>query len=112
MGTGLLSAACEKAKVPSESGADLRPYGERAAQDKSVRVVRELTASVGSGSSRTQLQDLYGTITPKSLHFEMHHSGVPTLDAGTHDLLVHGFVEHPLDYSMAALRRFPSVSQT
>src|SRR4051812_25100882 len=31
-------------------------------------------------SSRTPLQDLYGTITPSDLHFERNHNGVPKID--------------------------------
>ena len=76
-----------------------------------MRTPREATKSEGSGSSRTPLQDLYGTITPSSLHFERHHSGVPSLDPQTHELVIHGLVERPLVFSMEALRRFPSVSQ-
>ena len=76
-----------------------------------MRTPREATKSEGSGSSRTPLQDLYGTITPSSLHFERHHSGVPSLDPQTHELVIHGLVERPLVFSIEALRRFPSVSQ-
>src|SRR5687768_10561653 len=31
-------------------------------------------------SSRTPLQDLFGTITPSDLHYERHHGGVPAID--------------------------------
>src|SRR4051812_26775149 len=31
-------------------------------------------------SSRTPLQDLFGTITPSDLHYERHHAGVPVID--------------------------------
>ncbi len=112
IGAGLLGASCEKPKAPAETGGTMRAYGDRALKEKAVRTVREATASAGSGSSRTPLQDLYGTITPSSLHFERHHSGVPDLDSATHEVTVHGLVERPLVFSMAALRRFPSVSRT
>jgi hypothetical protein len=41
-------------------------------------------ASIARGpeqtSSLTPLADAYGIITPSSLHFERHHSGVPKID--------------------------------
>ena len=40
------------------------------------------TGTTGSGSSRTPLEHLEGIITPSSLHFERHHSGVPGHPAG------------------------------
>jgi sulfane dehydrogenase subunit SoxC len=64
-----------------------------------------------TGSSRAPLQDLVGIITPSSLHFERHHSGVPTIDPAQHELLLHGLVDRPLRFSLAELRRFPSVSR-
>ncbi len=98
-------------KTEPGAGAHMRPYGERSPFEKSARVLRELTKSPGTGSSRTPLQDLYGTITPSSLHFERHHSGVPPIDPENHRLLVHGLVEKPLIYTLDELRRFPSVSR-
>ena len=65
----------------------------------------------GEGSSRTPLQDLYGTITPSALHFERHHSGVPKLDRNVHELLLDGLVERPLVFTLKDLKRFPSVSR-
>ncbi len=89
----------------------MRPYGDRAPQEKTARVLRELTKSRGVGSSRTPLQDLYGSITPSSLHFERHHSGVPAIDPAAHTLLVHGRVERPLVFTMDEIRRFPTKSR-
>ncbi len=113
LGAGLLgSSACNSTKPPSESGAHMRPYGLRSPREKTARVLRELTASPGTGSSRTPLQDLWGTITPSELHYERHHAGVPDIDPATHELLIHGLVEQPLTFSLSALKRFPSVSRT
>ncbi len=113
LGAGLLSAtACNAPKPTSESGAHMRPYGLRSPREKTARVLRELTASPGTGSSRTPLQDLWGTITPSELHYERHHAGVPDIDPSAHELLIHGLVEQPLTFSIQSLRRFPSVSRT
>lgn len=62
--------------------------------------------------SVTPLQELHGTITPADLHFERHHGGVPALDPATHELLIHGMVDKPLKFSLADLKRMPSVTRT
>jgi sulfane dehydrogenase subunit SoxC len=62
-------------------------------------------------SSRTPLQDLYGAITPSDLHFERHHGGVPAIDPRRYELLIHGMVDRPLVFTLADLKRFPSVSR-
>jgi sulfane dehydrogenase subunit SoxC len=63
-------------------------------------------------SSRTPLQDLYGTITPSALHFERHHGGIPDIDPAKYELVIHGMVDKPLVFSLADLKRFPSVTRT
>ncbi|HZT00716.1 MAG TPA: sulfite dehydrogenase [Steroidobacteraceae bacterium] len=91
-------------------GAGRSEYGRRSKYERSERIVTP-GGLPGTGSSRTPMQDLYGIITPSSLHFERHHSGVPAIDPTQHELLLHGLVERPLRFSMAELRRFPSVSR-
>jgi sulfane dehydrogenase subunit SoxC len=102
--------SCEK-EEPSTSGVHMREYGHRSPYEKTARVIRELTASKGTGSSRTPLQDIYGIITPSALHYERHHAGVPDIDPAQHSLLIHGLVEKPLVFSMADIRKIPSVSR-
>jgi sulfane dehydrogenase subunit SoxC len=94
----------------NQLGAPRRAYGERSGFEKSARYYSE-SVTPASGSSRTPLQDLYGIITPSSLHYEVHHSGVPEIDPDHHELMIHGLVEKPLIFTMADLRRFPSVSR-
>ena len=62
-------------------------------------------------SSRTPLQDLYGTITPSDLHYERHHGGVPVIDPQAYRLTIHGMVDRPLIFTLQDLKRFPSVSR-
>ncbi|MFN8559780.1 MAG: sulfite dehydrogenase [Dehalococcoidia bacterium] len=62
-------------------------------------------------SSRTPLAALDGIITPSDLHFERHHGGVAVIDPARHELLIHGLVDEPRVFTMADLRRFPSVSR-
>jgi sulfane dehydrogenase subunit SoxC len=63
-------------------------------------------------SSRTPLQELYGTITPSALHFERHHGGIPVIDPAKYELTIHGMVDKPLVFTLADLKRFPSVTRT
>ncbi|MEE4279539.1 MAG: sulfite dehydrogenase [Halieaceae bacterium] len=62
--------------------------------------------------SLTPLERLYGTITPADLHFERHHAGIPALDPERHELVLHGMVNKPLAFSLADLKRFPSVTRS
>ena len=102
-------SACNKT-VPSEIGTPMRAYGERSSYEKAVRDVRE-SVTPGTGSTRTPLQDLDGTITPSALHFERHHAGVPNIDPAKHEILIHGLVERPLIFTVDDLRRFPALSR-
>jgi sulfane dehydrogenase subunit SoxC len=93
-------------------GMPLRAYGERSAHEVGVqRTVGAQPSTTGSGGSRTPLESLEGIITPSSLHFERHHSGVPDIDPDQHQVLIHGLVERPLIFSMDALARYPLVSR-
>ena len=87
-------------------GSPARPYGDRSRFEQAVR-----TPSREGTSSGAPLQDLNGIITPSSLHFERHHSGVPDIDPAHHRLLIHGLVDRPLMLTMDELKRFPSVSR-
>ena len=59
------------------------------------------------------LQDSVGIITPSSLHFVGTHRGaiVPDIDPKEYRLLIHGMVDRPLEFTLAELKRFPSVSR-
>ena len=67
--------------------------------------------SPGSGTSRSPLQLLQGSITPNSLHFERHHAGVPAIDPAGHRLVINGLVRQPLVFSYEDLLRYPMVSR-
>lgn len=62
-------------------------------------------------SSRTPLQDLYGSITPSDLHFERNHGGVPAIDPAKYELVIHGMVDKPMVFRLQDLKRFPSISR-
>ncbi|MDB5005141.1 MAG: soxC [Mucilaginibacter sp.] len=88
-------------KIP---GPGPSPVGKRSPFENPVRKPSDI-------SSRTPLQDMYGTITPADLHYERHHAGVPVIDPAKHELLIHGLVERPIKFTMADLKRFPSVTR-
>jgi sulfane dehydrogenase subunit SoxC len=60
-----------------------------------------------TGSSRTPLHMLEGTITPAGLHYERHHNGVPDIDPDKHELMIHGMVRQPLVFNLNSLLRYP-----
>jgi len=103
------TAGAQSARPPADPtrvrGYAARPVGERAAAAKLQRVARGATAS------GTPHQDLMGIITPSDLHFERHHGGVPDIDPAQYSLLIHGMVERPMIFTLADLKRFPSVSR-
>lgn len=72
---------------------------------------RRVNRALPSGESETPIQELPGIVTPSDLHFERHHGGIPTIDPQTYSLLIHGMVDRPLSFSLAELKRFPSVSR-
>ncbi|WP_205511248.1 sulfite dehydrogenase [Longitalea arenae] len=84
------------------------PPGELGTRSKFEKPVKKPSDT----SSRTPLQDLYGTITPADLHYERHHAGVPVIDPQQYSLTIHGMVEKPLVFTLADLKRFPSVTRT
>src|SRR5260221_145061 len=79
---------------PRQLGAAVSPYGARSKYETTQRFFNQNTkVPLEEASSRTPLQDTFGIITPSSLHFERHHSGVPEIDPATHTLTIHGLVE-------------------
>ena len=59
----------------------------------------------------TPRQEARGIITPSSLHYELHHGGVPTIDPTQHTLLIRGLVKLPLKLTVHDLMRFPSINR-
>ena len=111
---GLLTAARAQELPPwmRVPGAPMTGHGDRARfEDHVQRIAGSAPGTDGSGASRTPLEVLEGMITPSSLHFERHHSGVPDIDPDAHRLLIHGLVDRALFFDMDALSRYPMVSR-
>ena len=117
-GLGLMTArpaGAEPLEIPpwmQAPGTHMSPYGQPSEYESDVqRVVGGTPNVVGSGVSLTPHHRLHGTITPNSLHFERHHSGVPSIDPDRHQLLIHGAVERALAFTTEALLRYPTVTR-
>ena len=113
LGSGALTACRAKAPAqpPSLLGAPVSPYGQRSTFVHAMRQPAEQTRTPEQASSLTPLADTYGILTPSSLHFERHHSGVPTIDPAQHQLMIHGMVDRPLILTMADVQRLPNMSR-
>src|SRR4029078_13542515 len=94
----------------SDLGTGPRAYGERSTYEQVQRLLPP-TSTPATAVSATPLQDCYGIITPSALHFESHHAGVPSIDPGQHQLLIHGEVRQPLVFKLDELVRLPAVSR-
>jgi sulfane dehydrogenase subunit SoxC len=86
-------------------------YGQRSAFERERRG-RTMSPNDFTAWSMTPLEASLGMITPSGLHFERYRNGIPMIDPARHRLIVHGLVDQPKSYSMADLKRFPSVSRT
>ena len=61
----------------------------------------------------TPLQDSFGTIQASSLHYVATTKGsfIPDIDPAKHTLMIDGLVDRPRIFTMADLKRFPSVTR-
>src|SRR5712692_7920975 len=130
-GTGLVAAVGMTAMLPRAADAKAPPgaveYPVQADPAKEQGRVMGLDGGYGSRSQFetavrwanptktagfSPLQNSVGTITPSGLHYERHHGGIPNIDPAKHSLVIHGLVDRPIKYSLADLKRFPTVSRT
>src|SRR5437868_8369010 len=97
---------------PRALGAPVSEYGARSTFEKAKRFVQQdRQVPLEESASHTPLHDTFGIITPSSLHFERHHSGVPEIDPAAHRLTIHGLVDRPLVLTVDELKRLPSISR-
>ena len=93
-----------------KQGGPFTAYGVPSKWRENVKRIVTMNAPPGrevTGSSRTPVELLEGTITPAGLHFERHHNGVPDIDPNKHELMIHGMVRQPLVFNVDALMRYP-----
>src|SRR6478672_9609720 len=113
--TSALVACNSKSRTSAEPralGAPVSGYGSRSRFENAARAFNENTkVPLEEAASRTPLRETFGIITPSSLHFERHHSGVPEIDPAAHTLTIHGLVDRPLEFTIDELKRLPSISR-
>ena len=98
-------------KIPGTETAADGGYGSRSQFETEVRT-RYPTLTTISSWTLSPLDKSVGTLTPSGLHFERHHGGIPTIDPAKHLLFVHGMVDRPKKFTVADIKRFPSISRT
>jgi sulfane dehydrogenase subunit SoxC len=97
-------------KEPGRAVASDGGYGTRSQFETEVRM-RFPTPNEYTSWSLTPLDKMVGNLTASGLHFERHHAGIPTIDPANHMLFVHGMVGTAKKFSMADIKRFPSVTR-
>ena len=111
-GAVLRDAPDDSTKQPGTPIAEDGGYGSRSQFETAVRQRVTIPATSPLSSwTMSPLEQSYGVVTPSGLHFERHHNGIATIDPAQHSIFVHGMVERPKKYSMADIKRFPSVSR-
>ena len=96
----------------TEPGTVVPAYGTPSKFEKAaVRTLSNPNGEPRNQHARTPHQQLQGMVTPNGLHFERSHSGVPDIPPDQHRLLIHGLVDRPLTFDLAALSRYPLVSR-
>ena len=109
-GAGELPVPDDPTKIQGRLTNDDGGYGSRSQFETEVRW-RFPTATRESSWTMTPLESGHGIITPSGLHFERHHGGIPAIDPARYSLILHGMVDRPMKYTLADLKRFPSVSR-
>jgi sulfane dehydrogenase subunit SoxC len=95
-------------------GAEFNGYGMPSHWRENIKRLVVTNAPPGrevTGSSRTPLELLEGTITPGGLHYVRNHNGTPDIDPNKHELVIHGMVKQPLKFTVDSLMRYPMESR-
>jgi sulfane dehydrogenase subunit SoxC len=85
-------------------------YGSRSPFETARRILGPVPNDLTTWTF-TPLASQLGNITPSGLHYERHHSGIPSIDPSRHTLLVHGMVQTPKRFTMPDLARLPRITR-
>lgn len=89
-------------------GGEFSNYGKPPdSTEHPIRWISNHPAVPGEGVSWTPHHQLHGTVTPNGLHFERHHNGIPSVDANSWEVAIHGLVKSPVAFSLDNLHRLP-----
>ena len=109
-GAMLYEVAADPTRQPGRPAGEDGGYGTRSQFEGARRILGPYPNPYTTWTF-TPLASQLGNLTPSGLHFERHHSGIPTIDPARHTLTVHGLVGTAKRFSIADLRRLPSVSR-
>ena len=110
---GVAKAESIGASMPvwsQKPGAEFNGYGMPSHWRDNIKRLVVTNAPPGrevTGSSRTPIEFLEGTITPAGLHYVRNHNGTPDIDPSKHELVIHGMVKQPLVFTVDSLMRYP-----
>jgi len=110
----------EAPQIPTSP--DILAYGQRSKYVKAIRIQEaEKAATVNARYDEfgltlhiySPIGDQVGSFAPNALHYFATTKGTftPDIDPATHTLTVNGLVDRPRVYTIADLKRLPSVSQ-
>ena len=115
LAAGARSASAQNPEVP---GKDTMPYGDRSRFERTVRsrlgnkVNMNMHGDPNGYDALSPIGEQVGIITPSAVHFiSSHGNAPPDIDPARHRLMIHGMVDRPLVFTMAELKRLPSVSR-
>src|SRR6202035_4666467 len=95
-----------------EFGDRTLPYQVRSKfEAKVVRTLSNPKNELRNSHARTPHHLLEGTTTPNALHFTINHGGIPAIDPEKHQLVIHGLVKRPLEFTLETLSRYPMTSR-
>ena len=104
--------------TPAGLARELMAYGQRSRFVGTSRITldnkvnMQMHGDPNGFDALTPLGEQMGIITPAPLHFiSSHGDPPPDIDPARHRLMIHGMVERPLVFTLAELRRLPSVSR-
>jgi sulfane dehydrogenase subunit SoxC len=109
-GAVLYDVAADPTKEQGRPTGEDGGYGTRSQFETATRLLAPNPNNFTTWSF-TPLASLTGNITPSGLHYERHHNGIPTIDPNRHSLAIHGLVKTPKRFSIADIRRMPSVTR-
>jgi sulfane dehydrogenase subunit SoxC len=100
----------DSTRVPGRATGTDGGYGSRSPFETERRILGPTPNDLTTWTF-TPLASQLGNLTPSGLHYERHHSGIPTIDPSRHALFVHGMVDTPKRFTLADLKRLPRVSR-
>ena len=109
---GFLKQAAAVAGVAAGAGLAAKAQPAKAQNVHNEPPRRGARYTIDHMTHYTPLHEYNGVITPSRLHFmQQHTSEFPEIEEDRHTLSIYGLVDRPLRFTVADLKRLPSVSR-